>query len=78
MQYNTQSRSYELNTLLKNGFYDYAYGYINPNEKKVDFEKIEGSSYETENDYLFLVYYKKFGGLYQQLVAIEKYNTRPK
>jgi hypothetical protein len=78
MQYNPQRRGYELSTPLKNGFYDYCYGLVQEGSKKIDLKRIEGSSFETENDYLFLVYFKAFGGLYDQLVAIQKLNTRPK
>ena len=77
MIYNTDRRGYQLSTNLKNGFYDYCYGFIPKGSEELNLQKIEGSSYETENDYLFLVYYKEFGGLYEQLVAIQKLNTRP-
>jgi len=78
MKYNAKDSRYELSCLLKNGFYDYYYGVAAKGSEKVNIKKIEGSSFETENDYLFLVYFKTFGGLYDQLVAVQKLNTNPR
>lgn len=77
MNYNKDCLCYQLSATLKNGFYDYCYALVDPNNNVINIEKIEGSSFESENDYLFLVYYKTFGGLYDQLVAVQKLNTRP-
>ncbi|CAA6830252.1 MAG: Unknown protein [uncultured Aureispira sp.] len=78
MNYSSDCRCYELSNTFKNGFYDYYYGIFDHSKNELNIQKIEGSSFESENDYLFLVYYKTFGGLYDQLVAVQKYNTRPK
>ena len=77
MRYNKECLCYQLPTTLKNGFYDYYYGVVPEGGNALDIQMIEGSSYETENDYLFLVYYREYGGLYDQLVAVQKHNTRP-
>lgn len=78
MTYNEECRCYQLETQLKSGFYDYAYGVVTDSKPEPNFIKVEGSSFETENDYLFLVYYREYGGLYDQLVAVQKMNTRPR
>lgn len=77
MRYDKECLCYKLSTTLKNGFYDYYYGLVPEGSKTVDINALEGSSYETENDYLFLVYYREYGGLYDQLVAVQQHNTRP-
>ncbi|BDS12436.1 type IX secretion system plug protein [Aureispira anguillae] len=77
MKYNKNCLCYQLSSSLKNGFYDYFYGLVDSKNNSINIQKIEGSSFESENDYLFLVYYKEFGGLYDQLVAVQKLNTRP-
>ncbi|MGH1336352.1 MAG: DUF5103 domain-containing protein [Aureispira sp.] len=77
MRYNKECLCYKLPTTLKNGFYDYYYGVVPEGGNALDIQMIEGSSYETENDYVFLVYYRSYGGLYDQLVAVQKHNTRP-
>lgn len=77
MRYDQECLCYKLSTVLKNGFYDYYYGLVPEGSQTLDIQRIEGSSFETENDYLFLVYYREYGGLYDQLVAVQKHNTRP-
>lgn len=78
MTYNTDCRCYQLDFLLKNGFYDYAYALVDPQSGTPNYIDIEGSSFETENDYVFLIYYREYGGLYDQLVGVEVVNTRPR
>lgn len=78
MNYSSDCRCYQASNTFKNGFYDYYYGIFDNSNNELNIQKIEGSSFESENDYLFLVYYKTFGGLYDQLVAVQKLNTRPK
>lgn len=79
MTYNPDIDSYEAELTLKNGFYDYHYVVV-PHKAgaKPDIMPIEGSSFEAENDYLFLVYYRPYGGRYDQLVAVQKANSRPR
>jgi hypothetical protein len=79
MTYNADIDSYEAELTMKNGFYDYHYVVV-PHKKdaKPDIMYVEGSSFETENDYIFLVYYRPYGGRYDQLVAVQKANTRPR
>jgi hypothetical protein len=77
MKYDYNLGRYQTSCILKNGFYDYCYALVKPGEKP-NIQKIEGSSFETENDYLFLVYYKPFGERYEQLVAVQKLNTNPR
>ncbi len=42
---------------LKQGYYDYMYVLQRP-DGSIDYNAVEGSHYETENDYLVLVYYR--------------------
>lgn len=79
MSYNVEAEAYEATVLLKNGFYDYVYAFL-PNDSDhgaLDWDTIEGSTYEAENDYYFLVYFREFGGRYDQLVAVQKMNSNP-
>lgn len=80
LSYNPDIDSYEGEIVLKNGFYDYCYVTTPRNQPNspVDVMPIEGSSFETENDYLFLVYYRPYGGRYEQLVAVQKASSRPR
>ncbi|WP_368050868.1 type IX secretion system plug protein domain-containing protein, partial [Lutibacter sp.] len=58
LTYNEQSGLYEGKLLLKQGFYNYQYVTKNQ-EGIINNSAIDGSFYQTENDYTVLVYYKK-------------------
>ncbi len=75
LKYNTQSGSYEANILLKQGFYNYQYVTKN-NEGTVSNYDIDGSHFQTENDYTVLVYYKKFGSRYTEVIGIGSGNSQ--
>jgi len=69
LHYNIDSGLYEATLLFKQGFYNYQYvtkssnGILNNHE-------IDGSYYQTENDYTVLVYYKKFGSRYTKVIGV--------
>lgn len=67
MVYDPRSGTYSTSILLKQGWYDYQYGFIN--EGEFDSDPIEGSHFETENEYEVLVYYRALGSRYDQLVG---------
>lgn len=74
MIYNSRSKLYEASILFKQGFYNYTY--VTANEKGLlNNHEIEGSYYQTENDYTVIVYYKKFGDLYDQVVGVGSGNS---
>ena len=43
----------------------------------LDIESIEGSYYETENDYLIIVYYRPLGAEYDRIVGVTNFSSRP-
>ncbi|HLO58662.1 MAG TPA: DUF5103 domain-containing protein [Bacteroidales bacterium] len=49
---------YKVTLLMKQGLYDYCYFMKNPETGKTDDTAVEGSYYETENDYDIFVYFK--------------------
>ncbi len=69
MMYNSREKKYEAAILFKQGFYNYTYVTADA-AGKINTSKIEGSYYQTENQYTVLVYYKKFGDRYDQVVGI--------
>lgn len=77
MTYNEKREAYEYKGLFKNGFYDYQYVLADGEYTQPDAISLEGSTFEAENDYLFLVYYRAFGSLYDELVAVQKFNSSP-
>lgn len=77
MVFNVQKGIYEGSAFLKMGFYNYAYVTVNKNDlaPKASFEFTEGNHFETENDYLILVYYRSMGGRADELVGTFSLNT---
>lgn len=76
MQYSYQRQAYELRMYLKQGYYNYRYVVKDIKTGTLDQTFFEGNHSETENDYLFLVYYKQQGDRYERLVGMKKLNTR--
>lgn len=75
MIFNSQTNLYEATLLLKQGFYNYTYVGVG-NNMKINTHEIEGSYYQTENDYTLIVYYKKFGELYDQVIGVGTINSK--
>ncbi|HKJ06544.1 MAG TPA: DUF5103 domain-containing protein, partial [Flavobacteriaceae bacterium] len=69
MTYNDESGFYEGKLLLKQGFYNYQYVTVNT-ENTINNYEIDGSFYQTENDYTVLVYYKPFGSRYTKVIGV--------
>ncbi|RIW15041.1 DUF5103 domain-containing protein [Algoriphagus lacus] len=67
MVYDPKSGTYSTSILMKQGWYDYQYGFMSP--EGFDSDPIEGSHFETENEYEVLVYYRALGSRYDQLVG---------
>ncbi|HCX76780.1 MAG TPA: DUF5103 domain-containing protein [Algoriphagus sp.] len=67
MQWNAEMRVYETTLLLKQGWYDYQYGYKDGNQFST--EAFEGAHFETENEYEVLIYFRNLGSRYDQLVG---------
>jgi hypothetical protein len=78
MQYNSDKGLYETTLFVKQGYYDYMYVTIDRNDpkRKADFSLTEGNLWETENEYLILVYYRPLAGRADQLIGVTKINSR--
>jgi hypothetical protein len=68
MEFNPLTQSYEAEILLKQGFYNYNYITLNA-KNQIDTTEINGSFYETENEYQVVVYYSKFGSKYDRVIG---------
>ncbi|MFA6923042.1 MAG: DUF5103 domain-containing protein [Bacteroidales bacterium] len=75
MKYNPKRNLYEATLYLKQGYYNYIYVLLKNNNKTADESYIEGSYYETENQYCIYVYYRQPGTLYDKLIAYKKINS---
>ena len=71
MYFDISSNTYRANFLLKQGFYNYSFATVGIN-KKINLREINGSFYQTENQYTAIVYYKAFGGIYERVIGVGK------
>lgn len=70
LEYNYSERAYECTLLLKEGAYDYRYLFKPGSGSTAQTAPYEGDSFETENEYLILVYYRERGARYDRLVGM--------
>lgn len=77
MQINPGTRKYELDLFLKQGFYNYMYVLKNEGSPEGEMQFTEGNHWETENQYMILVYLHELGGFHDRLIAIHDINSRP-
>lgn len=75
MTWNFKTSQYELTLLLKQGYYNFQYVYVEQGSLVADNKNIEGSFWEAENDYQIFVYYKSFSGRYDRLVGYRILNS---
>lgn len=75
MTYNFDTGAYELGMLLKQGYYNFQYVYVPQGATKADHTNIEGSFWETENDYQIFVYYRDLASRYDRLVGYRLFNS---
>jgi hypothetical protein len=66
---------YHINLLLKQGVYDYEYVWYDNATKKANDIALEGSHFETENDYQLLIYYRAPTARWDELVGFGELNT---
>ena len=75
MVYNFDAKQYETNILMKQGFYNYQYVIFNDKQGIVDDNYIEGSFFQTENDYVIIVYYTDRINRYDRIIGATIINT---
>lgn len=71
LHYNEQYRFWETDFFIKQGIYNYQYVYVPHNTQIIDATYIEGSHYETQNQYTVLIYFREEGSYYDRLVGVE-------
>ncbi|MFT3824116.1 MAG: DUF5103 domain-containing protein [Chitinophagaceae bacterium] len=77
MSFNESKGAYEKSLFLKMGYYDYSYVTIDQNAKKrtASFSATEGNIWETENNYIVLVYYRSLTGRSDELIGLSVVNS---
>jgi hypothetical protein len=69
MIYDQAKGEYQCSMLIKQGWYNYEYIFLKKGDKTAEPSFFEGNHYETENDYLILVYYRSPRERYDRVVA---------
>ena len=75
MIFNSERSEYECTMLLKQGWYNYEYVYLKNGGSDGVASFFEGSHYETENDYVVLIYYRNPHDRYDRAVGSATFNT---
>lgn len=77
MKFNAEKGIYETSLFLKQGYYDYCYVTIDKNDPKrqASFEFTEGNYWESENEYMILVYFRPIGGRADELIGLGRVNS---
>jgi hypothetical protein len=77
MTFDAAGNKYFSSLFLKQGVYDYTYVWVDK-AGKPDINVLEGSYFETENDYQVLVYYRPSGARWEELVGYKLLNSSKK
>jgi hypothetical protein len=75
MNFNKIRGRYDLETMLKQGRYEYIYAVKNEDTGQPDEVSFEGSSANAENEYFILVYHKNIQYKYDELIGATKLST---
>lgn len=77
LEFNEERGAYEKTLFLKQGFYNYSYVTlpVKKSDEEISIENTEGNYASTENVYMILVYYRAFGGRYDELIGLTTLNS---
>lgn len=71
MEYDFEEHVYRGRLYLKQGYYNYAYVFLEDGFEAGDMSLVEGTHWDTNNEYVVLVYYREPGVYYDQLIGIQ-------
>ena len=81
MQYDNAAKCYWLTALVKQGGYDFQYWFdekVKGERLKVKgttTQRVDGSYWQTENEYTVYVYWRPFGARYDRLVGVQTFSS---
>ena len=78
LNYNEKALQYETELLLKQGYYNYMYAFQKEKDRgtqKFTFAEVEGNWFEADNDYTVIIYYRPFGGRYDQIIGHSTFSS---
>lgn len=71
MKYDGKTESYTQTVLLKQGGYNYQYRFVPKGEQKASVDRVDGSFWQTGNEYAVYVYHRAWGERYDKLVGVK-------
>jgi hypothetical protein len=71
LEYDFDKNVYSTSLYLKQGYYNYAYVFLEDGSNAGDITLIEGNHWDTNNEYIILAYYREPGTYYDQLIGVE-------
>lgn len=75
LNYNSERSGYEGTVILKQGYYNFMLTFLPDGQFTGDASLLEGSYYDTENEYTILVYYRPAGSTYDALIGLRKIHS---
>ncbi len=69
MEFNTDKGIYEKAILIKQGFTNFEYSVVKPDGTLDEENAIDGNYFQTENEYIVLVYYKENTDRYERIIG---------
>lgn len=72
MMYDNDSQQYYQKVLLKQGGYNYQHRFVPKNSKKAFVERVDGSYWQTGNEYSIYIYHRGWGERYDKLVGVKQ------
>jgi hypothetical protein len=69
LTFNPENNFWETNFFCKQGFYNYIYVFVPKGSNIVDDTYIEGSHWQTSNNYTILLYWQEEGTSYDKLIG---------
>lgn len=71
LEYDNATGAYHQTYLLKQGGYNYQYWFVPKGGTKATIERVDGSYWETKNEYSIYVYHRAWGERYDRLVGVK-------
>jgi len=77
VKFNPEINYWETTLYLKQGFYNYQYVYVKNGSNVIDATYIEGSHWQTGNEYTVLIYLQDEGTIYDKLIGFNYLTITP-
>lgn len=71
LEYDSSNQLYFKTLLLKQGGYNYQYWYLPQGTSTASVEPVDGSHWQTQNQYAIYVYHRPWGGRYDKLIGVK-------